>query len=138
MTQAAYTRQIDLFCDKAQKVLTDVARTFALDYRDAVAAKTPILTGRAAASWNVSRGTPDYSVKSPDYNNPSSAPSDGNIDIEGVPGTPFYVTNAIPYLPQLNNGSSTKAPAAFVETTYYEMLAKLPRIVMEVRKLNNL
>lgn len=122
------------FGDKLTGVLTDIPKELAKSTRDRVAARTPILTGRASGSWNASVNTPDGEVKPEDYMNPTGAPTAGNVNVDdGKLGDTYHVSNAISYLPELNDGSSQKAPAGFVEMTAAEAPIVMPGIVAKVR-----
>lgn len=80
----------------------------------AVVLATPVLTGLARSSWTAAVGAPDLSPRAPRTELETiheaqaairSAPADSEI----------HVANAVPYLAELNAGSSRKAPAGFVE-----------------------
>lgn len=112
----AFRGQLMAFCDKTERVLTILPQIVASDVRYRVALATPILTGRASGSWNANPITIDRTVKPESYNNPSGAPLDGNdFTSRGRLGDAYHVSNVIDYIEALNNGSSAKAPAGFVE-----------------------
>lgn len=91
--------------------------------RRELAHKTPIRTGRAAASWNAALNTPNLHAKTSSYNNPDRAPYDGQINLKGARGVDIvYVTNNVPYIERLNSGSSKKVPAGFVEAATYSVI----------------
>jgi len=97
-------------------ITTEFAKQLALSVRDEEADRTPLVTGRAAASWNVRAGQPNSNAKPVGYNNPGGARRDGEVDLSDADErTPIFVTNNVPYIGKLNRGSSTMAPAAFVE-----------------------
>lgn len=67
---------------------------------------TPVLTGLAQSNWQVTL----------------DAPAEGIVAIGSRPTVPLpsrqqtiYITNNVPYIEFLNEGSSSKAPAGFVE-----------------------
>jgi hypothetical protein len=74
-----------------RKQLDAESRTFllkrSLELKDAIAARTPIDTGLARRSWRVSQNS----------------------------GLSCTIQNEVPYIDELNQGSSRQAPAHFVE-----------------------
>lgn len=94
---------------------------YAQNLRLRIATATPVATGRAAASWNLSRGGPNRNPKPDGYLNPGGAPYDGHIDISGYKlGEVLYIANGVEYLIYLNYGSSSQAPAGFIESAILE------------------
>jgi len=83
---------------------------------------TPVDTGWARANWVLNVGAPF-----PTTAGSRAAAEQGSIDHSphdaGVLkvaagyklGPPIYETNNVPYIGKLNNGSSAKAPAAFIQ-----------------------
>jgi len=103
--------------------------------RARVATKTPILTGRASASWNASIGQPNFTPQPVGFFNPGGAPFAGKIALTGYRlGQQTYVANGVGYIGSLNMGSSFKAPAGFAEATVTEVNGALLAIVAEVRR----
>lgn len=84
-------------------------------YRQAVIA-TPVDTGRARFGWNITVKSPSLTVP------PDGKYSMPNIEEHGIdttfsvtPSQTIYITNRVPYIEKLNEGSSRQAPARFVE-----------------------
>lgn len=73
---------------------------------------TPVKTGRARFSWDITTS----SFKAPPPEGIYSAPS-----IPPIPKTdgPVYIYNPIDYIEALNEGSSRQAPAMFVESAVW-------------------
>jgi hypothetical protein len=84
--------------------------------------KTPVLTGRARANWQVSEGDPAQGdVENVDPTGGETI-SDGNGKIAraatyGV----LYITNNLPYIERLENGWSRQAPGGMLELTFQEL-----------------
>lgn len=112
---ANFARDLDLETEQ-------VVRKVALDVHTRVSQKTPVDTGRARANWNVSPGTPDRSVSE---STSSQMPSLRKGDGEG----PIYITNSLPYIGKLEDGSSTQAPSGMVATTMAEVEAGIKNVV---------
>jgi hypothetical protein len=78
--------------------------------------RTPVLTGRARGSWNLSpiqnnmRDTKLANTSPMIFLPP---PSHKKFDT-------LYLTNGVPYIQDLNMGSSTQAPARFIEGTVFK------------------
>jgi hypothetical protein len=96
---------------------------------------TPVDTGRARNGWNITIQAPSMTVP------PEGKYSMPNIEEHGLstiisvtPEQVIYITNRVPYIENLNKGSSRQAPARFVELA----AARVQRgISALVRKLKN-
>jgi hypothetical protein len=101
-----------------------------------VVSSTPVDTGLARSNWIVSAGTP-VSLVIPPYSpgsrlgvaesqNAAAAISAGQEVIDGTSPnvTTYYVQNNVPYIGELNAGSSKQAPALFVEKGVQAGMAK--------------
>lgn len=83
---------------------------------------TPVDTGRARGSWTVGVGNQRAIDRGP--NSQNAAMSDGIATIAGSKVRPFetiYITNSIPYLPFLNNGTRYIKPQRFVEIVFNDL-----------------
>jgi hypothetical protein len=77
---------------------------------------TPVKTGHARANWQV--GIEDEPVDELDEEDKSgqSTLNAAKAKVAGrAPGQTIFVTNNVPYIAALNDGSSAQAPAQFVE-----------------------
>lgn len=111
----------------------------ALRTRDVVADRTPIDTGRASGSWNLAAGTPDTSTLPENFNQSRdasialNAPLLGRIDINGFRlGVPFFVSDHVPYIGFLENGSSRQAPNGMVGVTLAQMASEVGSIPFRI------
>lgn len=79
---------------------------------------TPVRTGRARNGWRVGDGQPDTAL---DIFGPFDKTGQERIDANRQvceahdTAAPLYLDNEVPYVPDLNNGSSAQAPAGFVQ-----------------------
>jgi len=91
--------------------------------------KTPVLTGRARASWNLSAAKGDFKETGGASNSSSSIlPLISSTEFQKL-----YLTNSVPYIQDLNMGNSKQAPARFIESTVFKYFA--PKgVVVEVTR----
>ncbi len=99
-----------------------VVRKTALDAHARVSKKTPRDTGRAQANWNVGAGQIDYTTtENTTIQRPTLKKGDGV--------KPVYITNNLPYIQKLEDGSSDDAPNGMIEVTMHELAAGLRNVV---------
>lgn len=105
-----------------------MVRRVALAVDAAVVLATPVDTGRARANWQVQVNSPVTSTRAPYAAGSSGSAGAANAQaaIEqgkaavaayrgGVIDARIHITNNLPYIGRLNEGSSAQAPAAFVQ-----------------------
>lgn len=90
-----------------------------------LAYSTPVDTSQALSNWQVSLNDPNNAfirAHSPGFKGNTQGASAGmtvqlavSILQNKTPGQPIYITNNAPYIGKLNSGSSSQAPAGFVE-----------------------
>lgn len=90
---------------------------------------TPRNTGAAAASWNISLNTPNYSFSLSKTSNSFS------LTVPGIDQDVFIATGC-PYMYKLNNGWSQKAPTNFIERCITIANNQLNLIIKEVKEIN--
>jgi len=102
--------------------LDTVVRKVALDAHNRVTQKTPVDKGRAKANWNVGTGAVDYTTsESTTIQRPTLNKGDGK--------RPVYITNNLPYIHKLEQGSSKQAPSGMVAVTMMELQRVISRVV---------
>ena len=111
-----FARRIrDLGRSVEENVDRELKRT-ALLANQVVILATPVDTGRARANWQVGLGGPE--VGQLDELSPSGAEAIARNagEIQQRRGSQdVYISNNLPYIGRLNEGSSAQAPAGFVE-----------------------
>lgn len=70
--------------------------------------KTPIKTGAARSSWNISVNTPDYSFSESKTSNTLNMP---NVTLNDT----LIISSGCPYIKILNDGWSKQAPKNFIQ-----------------------
>lgn len=107
-----------LGADKVENIMLGrmekLMKMASIEFFRQVIISTPVDTGRARYGWYITVNAPstktppegNYAV--PDINNHSNV---GTFTVKDK----LYITNNVPYITALNNGSSKQAPARFVE-----------------------
>lgn len=112
-----------------------LCRGVLLETHKRVMQKTPVRSGRARANWNVSVGAPDTSI-----NNDATSADVGAKQAEALSvvgqfkaGDTGYVTNSLPYIPELEDGRSKQAPGGMIKVTVAEMQPVVDRISASIK-----
>lgn len=107
-----------------------VMRMATVEFYRQVIISTPVDTGRARHGWNITVGAPSKTVP------PEGKYSMPNINEHGLettvtvtPDQVIYITNRVPYIEDLNEGSSRQAPARFVELAAERVQRGIARLV---------
>jgi len=88
--------------------------------------KTPVDTGRARSNWIVTAGTPTDDVQT--IEDKSGTPSRESADaLKPKLGEVVYISNNLPYIGYLENGTPTSAPYAMVRRSIESTARKLGR-----------
>jgi hypothetical protein len=121
----------------AERNVDKVIREVALIADRELVLQTPVDTGRARSNWIVTIGRPSTEVISPyspgskgssGSENANAAIAQGSLVIaQRRSGEDISISNNVPYIGLLNQGSSAQAPAQFVQ-------AAVQRAVAAVRK----
>lgn len=106
-------RGSDAACQVAIAIITDLV------------IETPVDSSKALSNWVVGIGAPNRSVLEPySYGHLGSTQEISAADAIAAaravlatkqPGQPIFISNNLPYIRRLNEGSSSQAPAGFVE-----------------------
>jgi|TARA_R110002167_G_scaffold336609_1_gene544022 hypothetical protein len=109
-----FAKQLDLD-------LSTVVRKVSFDIWNDVTRLTPVDTGRARASWNITEEIANLSTKPKNYKNQS-----GKGEIGSISGKRnVMITNNVEYIELLENGSSKKAPAGMVRVALANAAASI-------------
>lgn len=111
--------------------VSKVMRTAATAFYRQVTIATPEDTGRARHGWEITTDTPSDTIPKEGKYPPPKIEEHGEKYIINVdPKKTIYITNRVPYIENLNKGSSRQAPARFVELA-------AARVQQGLRKLIN-
>ena len=104
------------FAQSTNLEIETVVRKVAFDIYKGITQKTPVDTGRAKANWNIGLGNIDRTIQDATSTELGSA-GKLNIPRKGTGKKPIFITNSLPYINVLENGSSEQAPNGMVNLT---------------------
>lgn len=136
-------KKVKKYLNIRKKAVPRCMRMFMVEFYRECTVATPVDTGRARWGWNCSISDPSYTI-------PEEAPegwigkskggrefykqdltrASKEFSIKVISGNDtLYVTNAVPYIKDLNNGKSKQAPARFVELSFDYAFTKLEKYI---------
>ena len=115
---AVFNLDLTSFSKKINIGAEEAVRKIAFDVLRGVTKKTPVDTGRARANWNLGYQSINTKITS-DTTFKIAQPPKGSGD------KVIYITNSLPYINALENGSSQKAPKGMVMITLQEIVRSL-------------
>jgi len=131
MTTERFNVDLQKFADVTGQELDTVVRRAALEVYDRVTARTPVDTGRARGNWNMGVGSPDLGEDKSfgkstgshiGLSTPPTSPKAKKVTLRKGQGKDIlFITNNLPYIEVLENGSSTQAPNGMVAVTLAEV-----------------
>ena len=111
-----------------QTILDNVVKLqkqVAVDVVDYVAGATPIKTGQASANWKTTINAPSSAWDMGATGGPSVSMAEVRSALAALrEGQVVHIVNNVPYIGELNNGSSTQAPQNFVEVAAMSALQR--------------
>lgn len=118
-----FSRRIRAKATKVSKNTDGLVKKVILAVDQAVVLATPVDTGRARANWRPSIGAMDTATV-PEPSNPGAGLRQALADGEAIAAKyrggnrspTVHITNSLPYIQYLNDGSSKQAPRNFVNT----------------------
>jgi hypothetical protein len=121
-----FTFDADLkkFAKKAGLNLETVVRKVSFDIWNSVSATTPVDTGRAQGSWNITEEVVNLTVKPEGQYGAGSRGAVGRISGK----KDVYITNNVEYIVFLEEGSSQKAPQGMTKIALAEAKAELDSV----------
>ena len=131
--QAEFSRKLKKFQRLTEIAPALVAKRIAFEAFEGVVERTPVRTGWCRASWNIAEGVPDPSTpEKPPEGSRLSAPVPPSLDtVKTFPV--FYVTNNLPYAPELEAGRSIQMDKGYmIQRTMAAIAADIDRIIREI------
>jgi hypothetical protein len=120
----SFTLDLTRFAQKADADMPAVVRSVAMQAFKRVVYRTPVDTGRAVANWGCTIGKPraPIQVEATDKSgNATIAAIEATVKTFSGDGSVFLVNN-VPYIHELEKGSSQKSPQGMVGVTLIEMI----------------
>ena len=115
-----FNADLSKFGEAVEKAPCLLLRKIAVGILKRVKEMTPVKIGRAKGNWFPSVGEPSSEI------NLDARGDNGKRFPAKVPDFPvLWITNNLPYINKLNAGSSTQAPANFVEIAVESELSVL-------------
>ncbi len=115
--------------------LEAVIKKVAFDLHADITFKTPVDTGRARASWNLSVGSPSPETPAPVAKKGETVPltviDPSALDGANLRTEPIYITSNLDYVQYLEGGSSKQAPEGMVRLSVMATVAELEIIVAQ-------
>lgn len=106
------------FNEKAIKAHDKIARTATLELFSGVIKATPVDTGRARGNWQTTVGTPAKGRLEREDKSGSEAIAEVEVKTPEGAGQVTMLTNNLPYIDELEFGSSQQAPQGMVRTNF--------------------
>lgn len=128
MPQQRFKADLSRFLANVKKDHAAITAKIAFDVLRQIVQRCPVDTGRAKSSFYCSEGSPVYAET--DQIDKSGNPSleRGAKVFDGRKQFPVYfITNALPYISELNRGSSKQAPSGFIESSIESVIGRLGR-----------
>jgi len=124
MSLESFSGRMRLRANRLEGQVGNVVKRAAIAIDQTLVTSTPVDTGRARSNWIVSLGTPSGETVGP--TSEQAALSRAQQEIERrVRGQAIHITNNLPYIGRLNEGSSAQAPAGFVQAAVQQGVASI-------------
>ena len=108
-----FARRMEQLARNVERNAPETVRRAAVAINQAVVVATPVDTGAARSNWQVEFNRPASGTVS--TTSASVTIARNNAEIERFRQGEIHLTNNLPYIVFLNEGSSSQAPANFVE-----------------------
>ena len=128
MSVRQFNLDLAKFSKKTQLNLDIVARKVGFEIWNGVTKKTPVDTGRARASWNLTEEVVNLNTAS--ENVVHGANAKGSVGRITGKGDVIYITNNVDYINELDKGTSQQAPNGMVSLTINEVQAQLKALTV--------
>ncbi len=120
--------------------LATVCKTLTLELFNAITLRTPVDTGRARASWQVSQKTIPKGAPKGKFSSSTSIAAFETVTASAMPaiaqitGTEvIYIVSNLDYIEPLENGHSAQAPVGMVQISVAEAAAKIKLMVKKLK-----
>ncbi len=126
---SVFARRIRRRASQVEIGASKAVRATALVINQTVIFGTPIDTGHAKANWQVGIDNPiTKEIEEEDPGQGEATIARNASIIRGIPpGSDIILSNNVPYINRLNEGSSSQAPAGFVQIAVLEAVAAVKK-----------
>lgn len=120
----SFTLDLTRFAQKADADMTAVVQKVAMEAFKRVIFRTPVDTGRARANWGCTIGKPRTVMQVESTDKSGAATTAAMVaTVQGIKGDgSVFLVNYVPYINELEKGSSQKSPQGMVGVTLIEMI----------------
>ena len=119
---AQFNATVQRFADSVPEKIIPLHKKIGLEALRRVVLKTPVDTGRARGNWQVSIGDPALTMLEAADRTGSDTIAIGTAQLENLKAyETIFLTNNVPYIIYLEEGSSKQAPAGMVKMTVDEL-----------------
>lgn len=125
-------RQIRAIVDDLTGLASRAVAKIALDITANLVETTPVDTGWARSNWVPSIGAPETEVAGSPDSIDQGAQRSGQASLLGydIARGAVFVSNNVPYIQRLNDGSSAQAPRAFVQDAVDRAVGAAQRLLV--------
>ncbi len=132
-----FLRDINRFADSIGIKTETVIKKLSLQVFTGVVQKTPVDTGRARSAWvigiNKAEDSPDVEGETFTAGSATAKAMGQIASLSQIgPFSKVFISNSLPYIVSLEDGSSTQAPEGMVAVTLAEADMELKRLVNAV------
>lgn len=108
----AFARRMKVISEKVGDNVEDVVRRAAIAADRTIVFATPVDTGRARGNWRVGIGSPSFAVSEATDQSGAGTVSAGAsvISTWKIGKGPIFISNSVPYIVDLDRGTSAQAP----------------------------
>ena len=121
----SFSGDISRFAKLTNEAQDKIARAAALDLFSGTIRSTPVDTGRARGNWQTTVGMPAQGETRREDPSGAQALNEVVANTPNGAGQEVFLSNNLPYIEQLEYGSSTQAPAGMMRINF----ARVQRIV---------
>lgn len=127
-------KQFEDVSHEVREVIHQASVATALNAVTSLRQATPVDSGRARASWNISNEPGDFKKGSINISEASllGTTALSTMKYDGL-SSEIYLTNSAPYINELNRGKSNQAPSRFIEKTLLQFYDPQGIMVDEVK-----
>ena len=120
----SFTLDLTKFATKANADIKLVIQKISMEAFKRIIYRTPVDTGRARANWGCTIGKPRTGMQVESTDKSGAATTAAMVaTVQGIKGDgSVFLVNNVPYIHELEKGSSQKSPQGMVGVTLIEMI----------------